>query len=458
MAAEKTCIVSPRWIAPVAPDNIIIEGHSLVISGQKIVDLKPSAEASAAYPDADVITLPDHLLMPGLVNVHGHAAMTLLRGYADDLEMMDWLTNCIWPIEAELVDAQFVYDGTRLAAAEMIRGGTTCAADTYFFPEAAARAFTDMKFRAQVAMPVLQFANAWARDEEDHIHKGLAFRDSIKNSDLITTAFAPHSPYTVSDAGFEKVRLYAEQLDLPVHLHLHETASEVADAVTESGTRPIARMQQLGIISASLQAVHMTQLRDDEIELLATNGVQVAHCPESNLKLASGLCPVQQLLDSGINVAIGTDGAASNNDLDMLQEARTASMLSKIVTTDATSLSANQALHMMTLGGAKFLGLDDKLGSLEAGKLADVIAVDMSDLSFQPMYNPVSHLVYTATAQHVSHVWINGELLLENKVLTQADSAEIRATTADWQSKISKIKNREADRKENHDVEKNAQA
>lgn len=441
MAAERTWIISPRWIAPVAPVNSIIEEHSLIITGQKIVDLKPNAEALATHPDADVVVLSDHLLMPGLVNVHGHAAMTLLRGYADDLEMMDWLNNCIWPIESQLVDEQFVYDGTRLAAAEMISSGTTCAADTYFFPEAAARAFTDMNFRAQVAMPVLQYANAWARDEEDHIRKGLAFRDSVKNNELISTAFAPHSPYTVSDAGFEKIRLYAEQLDLPIHLHLHETAREVSDAIAERGIRPIARMQQLGIISASLQAVHMTQLRQDEIELLATNGVQVAHCPESNLKLASGLCPVQQLIDHGINVAIGTDGAASNNDLDMLQEARTASMLSKIVTTDATSLSANQALHMMTLGGARFLGLDDKVGSLEAGKLADVIAVDMSDLSFQPVFNPVSQLVYTATGQHVSHVWINGELLLDNKVLTQANTTEIRATTASWQSKISDIKN-----------------
>jgi 5-methylthioadenosine/S-adenosylhomocysteine deaminase len=410
--------------------------HSLIIHGERIVDLLPQPQAVEKHPEAPEITLPGHLLTPGFINVHGHAAMTLLRGIADDREMMDWLTNWIWPIEGKLVDADFVYDGSRLAALEMMLSGTTCAADTYFFPEAAARAFTDMHFRAQVAMPVIQFANAWARNEEDHIHKGLAFYDSTRNNALITAAFAPHSPYSVTDAGFEKVKLYAEQLDLPIHLHLHETATEVTEAIEANGLRPIARMQKLGILSPSLQAVHMTQLRDDEMDLLVTHGVHVAHCPESNLKLASGFCPVQQLIDKGINVALGTDGAASNNDLDMLQEARTATMLSKGLTNDATSLTAAETLEMMTLSGAKFLGLEDEIGSLEPGKLADITAVDLSHPAFQPIYNPISQLIYTASGRDVSHVWIGGNCVVKDKQPVHADLEAIMRNTENWRERI----------------------
>ena len=335
-------IISPTWIAPVVPRRTLLTDHSLVVQNDRIEALLPRDAAVSQFADATELRLDQHLLTPGFVNCHGHAAMTLLRGVADDREMMDWLTKWIWPIEGRLVDAQFVYDGTRLAVMEMVMGGTTCAADSYFFPEAAARAFSDMHFRAQVGMPVMQFDNAWANGEEDHIHKGLAFRDSVRNQPHLTTAFAPHAPYSVTDEGFEKVRLYSEQLDAPIHLHLHETTQEVRDAINESGLRPVARMQELGLLSASLQAVHMTQLREDEIEQLAANGVQVVHCPESNMKLASGTCPVAQLVEAGVNVAIGTDGAASNNDLDMIQETRSASMLSKLASGDATSLSADQ--------------------------------------------------------------------------------------------------------------------
>ncbi len=439
--SSTTQIISPAWIAPVMPQGTLLTNHSLVVQNDRIEALLPRDKAVSEFPDAEEIRLDQHLLTPGFVNCHGHAAMTLLRGVADDREMMDWLTNWIWPIEGQLVDEQFVYDGTRLAALEMIMGGTTCAADTYFFPEAAARAFTDMHFRAQVGMPVLQFDNAWAKGEEDHIHKGLAFRDSVRNQPLLTTAFAPHAPYSVTDEGFEKVRLYSEQLDTPVHLHLHETAQEVSDAINESGLRPVARMQKLGLLSASLQAVHMTQLREDEIEQLAANGVQVVHCPESNMKLASGTCPVAQLVEAGVNVAIGTDGAASNNDLDMIQETRSASMLSKLASGDATSLSADQCLEMMTLGGARFLGLADDIGSLEPGKQADLCAIDLSDATFQPVFNPISQLIYTATARDVSAVWIAGRQLLSNGELVESDAQGIVKAADGWKAKIEGIVN-----------------
>lgn len=443
MTSAATQIISPTWIAPVIPAGALLLNHSLVIEGDRIVALMPHADALARFPDVPDLELEEHLLTPGFINAHGHAAMTLLRGIADDREMMDWLTNWIWPIENELVSDQFVYDGTRLAALEMIMGGTTCAADTYFFPEAASRAFTQMHFRAQVGLPVLQFANAWARNEEDHIHKGLTFRDSIKNSSLVTTAFAPHAPYSVTDDGFDKIQLYAEQLDLCIHLHLHETTTEVTDSIRDHGARPIERMNKLGILSPSLQAVHMTQLRDDEIEMLALNGVHVAHCPESNMKLASGFCPVGKLKAKNINVAIGTDGAASNNDLDMIQEARSASLLSKATTGDATSLDAQTCLEMMTINGARFLGLEAEIGSLEPGKLADISAVDLSHPTFQPIYNPISQLIYTASARDVSHVWIGGKRVLENRLLSETDTQSILAATRQWRQKITTVSNKQ---------------
>lgn len=420
------------------PHGTLHKDYSVVIQANLILAVMPRQQALVEYPSAHETQLTGHLLTPGFVNAHGHAAMTLLRGVADDREMMDWLTNWIWPIEGQLVNAKFVYDGSRLAALEMMMSGTTCAAETYFFPESAAAAFSDMRMRAQVGMPVLQFGNAWAKNEEEHIHLGLAFRDSIKNSELLTPAFAPHSPYSVSDEGFEKVRLYSEQLDLPVHLHLHETATEISDAVAQSGARPIERMQRLGLITPALQAVHMTQLRDDEIALMADNGVQIAHCPESNMKLASGICRVAQLQRAGVNVAVGTDGAASNNDLDLLQEARSAALLSKIETLDATSLSAHDTLAMLTINGAKFLGLEDRIGSLEPGKAADMTATDLRHPAFQPIHNPISQLIYTASGRDVSHVWINGALVVENRQ-PQGDVEGIVSAANAWQSKIAAI-------------------
>ena len=434
-------LISPTWIVPVIPAGVVLENHSLVVAGQHILALLPTPEALLAYPNAANLVLTEHIVTPGLVNAHGHAAMTLLRGYADDRQLMDWLNNHIWPVEAQFVDYDFVYDGTCLAVAEMLRSGTTCAADTYFFPDAVANAFSHNHFRGQVCMPVVEFPNAWAKTEDEHIHKGLQFRDNlVKNNPLLTTAFAPHSPYTVSDRGFERTLVYAEELQLPIHLHLHETSTEVGDAVKSRGQRPIARLHDLGLLSPLLQTVHMTQLNSAEIALLADNNVHVAHCPESNLKLASGFCPVGELRQSGINVAIGTDGAASNNNLDMLEEMRTAAILAKAVSQDATMVSAFDALAMAAINGARLLGLEDTIGSLEPGKRADFIAVDLSDLCFQPVLNPVSQLVYAATGHQVSHVWIDGRHLLAAGQFTELDSQRIRANTRQWQHKISQFR------------------
>ncbi|MCB1646192.1 MAG: TRZ/ATZ family hydrolase [Pseudomonadales bacterium] len=430
-------VLRPQWILPVNPAGVLLENHCLVVQDSQIVHLGQSDALPPAFAGAKVIDLPGKILLPGLVNTHGHAAMTLLRGYADDLALMDWLNNHIWPVEGEFVSHEFVLDGTTLAVAEMIRSGTTCAADTYFFPDAVATAFRQQHFRGQVCMPVIQFPNAWASSEDEHIHKGLQFRDDfIKNNDLLTTAFAPHSPYTVTNQGFEKTLLYSEELQIPIHLHLHETAQEVSEGLALHNSRPFARMQSLGLLSPLLQTVHMTQLTDDEIEALAINSVHVAHCPESNLKLASGFCEVAKLRAAGVNVGIGTDGAASNNNLDMLEEMRTAAILAKNLAGDPATVNAHEAVAMATIHGARLLGLDHAIGSLEPGKQADMIAVDLTDISLQPLHHPVSQLVYAASGQHVSDVWIAGRQLLKQGQLTELDVTALRAKTETWRQRI----------------------
>ena len=432
-------LISAKWIVPVVPEGLVLSDHSLLVQEDTISDILPTPLARKKYADTHEFNLPDHLVTAGLVNTHGHAAMTLLRGYADDQELFKWLNDHIWPVEAKLVNYQFVEDGTTLAIAEMVATGTTCAADSYFFPDAVANAFSSNHFRAQVCIPVLQHANTWASSEEEHIQLGLEFIDSIKGSSLIKPAFAPHSPYTVTDKGFETLQSYSEERGIPIHLHLHEARGEIDTAFAESGKRPIQRMHELGLMTSTLQTIHMTQLNEDEMDLLAANKVHVAHCPESNMKLASGFCEVDKLQKKGINVAVGTDGAASNNNLDMLEETRTATLLSKVLANDATSINANEALSMATINGARLLGMEHQIGSLEIGKLADIIAVDFSAINFQPMHNPVSQLIYTATGHQVSHTWINGKLLYEKGSFTQLDETRLRANTQQWQDKIGTI-------------------
>ena len=429
-------IVSPGWILPVIPKNSLLENHSLVVVENRIKHILPTAEALKLHAELPNLELPNQILLPGLINTHGHSAMALLRGYADDFELMTWLGEHIWPVENRLVDFDFVYDGTTLAIAEMICSGTTAIADGYFFPDASAKAYIEHGFRAQVGLPIIHFPNAWAKTEEEHIIKGLGVRDTLKNQKLITPALAPHSPYSVTDAGFDQVRMYSEQLEMPIHLHLHETATEVADAIAKTGRRPFQRMKELGILSPSLQAVHMTQLTAQEIEDLAQRQTNIAHCPISNLKLASGFCPVSDLTSQNVNVAIGTDGSASNNNLDMIEEMKITALMAKGITSDATSLPAHQVIEMATINGARFLGLEDEIGSLEPGKSADMISVDLSALRFQPMHNPISDLVYAASGDQVSNVWINGEHLLSNRTLTNMDTARILANTNQWQAKI----------------------
>jgi len=430
-------LIHARWIIPVEPESVTYEHHSLAIDGGRIVDLLPTEQARQKYTATHVEELADHALLPGLINCHTHAAMTLLRGIADDLHLMDWLQHHIWPLEQRWVSEAFVRDGTELAIAEMIRGGTTCFQDMYFFPEVAAQQAILHGIRASIGLIVVDFPTVWAENGDAYIEKGLALHDQLRHEPLITTAFAPHAPYTVSDGPLKKIRMFADELELPVHMHVHETRHEVEQEQAKTGMRPLQRLNELGLVTPSLMAVHMTQLSGEEIDLLRDSGAHVVHCPESNLKLASGFCPVAELLARGVNVALGTDGAASNNDLDMFGEMRTAALLAKAVANDASALPAMTALKMATINGAKAIGIDRETGSLEIGKAADVIAVDLSELETQPLYCPVSQIVYAASRRQVSDVWVAGKRLLKHRELTTIDLAALTEKIGQWRQRLS---------------------
>jgi 5-methylthioadenosine/S-adenosylhomocysteine deaminase len=429
-------LISARWVLPVEGDTPALEQHSIAIDAGRILAVMPTADANRQFSPREHHNLPQHALMPGLVNAHGHAGMSLLRGIADDLALQTWLQEHIWPLEQRWVASEFVRHGTDLAIAEMLRGGTTCFADMYFFPDAAAKAAVDANIRVQLAAPVLDFPTAWGHDSDDYIHKAAQLHDEYRNSQLISVAFGPHAPYTVSDAPLQKLATLAEELDIPIHMHIHETAQEVSDALASQGRRPLQRLREIGLLSPRLIAVHATQLSEEEIGWLAESGVSVAHCPHSNLKLASGFCPVHALQQAGVNVALGTDGAASNNDLDMFAEMQSAALLAKAVAGDASALPAWRALQMATLDGARAMGLDQHIGSLTPGKFADITAVDMRALNCTPIYNVISHLVYSTQASQVSDVWIGGRQVLANGQLQTLNEQAIRRTTADWQQKL----------------------
>ena len=429
-------IIHARWVIPVTQGDPVLEHHSIAVHAGKIVDILPTADAKTGYQGHIENSYPDHAIMPGLINAHTHASMSLFRGIADDLPLMDWLNNHIWPAEQKWVNEEFIHDGSELAIAEMLRSGTTCFNDMYFYPDITARIARDTGIRACVGLIVLDFPTVWASNADEYIEKGLDLRDKYRSDALIHTAFAPHAPYTVSDEPLKRLRVLSDEMDLPVHIHAHETKAEVDIAVNNDGMRPLKRLHELGLVSPNLVAVHMTQLTDEEITLLAEAGSHVVHCPESNLKLASGYCPVQKLLDAGVNVALGTDGAASNNDLSMIGEMHSAALIGKGIAGDATALTSAQTLRMATLNGAKALGLDAITGSLETGKFADMIAIDFSSLELSPVYNPVSHIIYSCNREQVTDVWVAGKHLLKERALTTLDEQKIKLKVKTWNDKI----------------------
>jgi len=429
-------LVEARWIVPVEPAGVVLENHAIAIDGGEIVALMPRAAAAETFSPREHRRLDRHVLIPGLVNLHTHAAMSLLRGLADDLPLREWLENHIWPAEGKHVSAQFVHDGTRLAAAEMLRGGITCFNDMYFHPKAAADAAVATGIRAAIGIVTIDFPTLYAADADDYLRKGLAARDALRDEPLVSFCLAPHAPYTVGDRSFASVLTLAEQIDAPIHVHIHETAHEIEESIKVHGVRPLERLHRIGLLSPGLIGVHAVHLTADEIALLAAHGCSLAHCPTSNLKLASGIAPVTELLQAGVNVGLGTDGAASNNRLDLFQEMSLAALLAKGVSGRADVLGAHQALHMATLGGARALGLDAKIGSLLPGKAADLCAVAFDDFALAPCFDPVSHLVYVAGREHVSDVWVAGQARVERRQLLGIDESELIKLAALWQNKI----------------------
>lgn len=425
-------LIEGRWVIPVEPEGLVLENHTVVVHGGRIRSILPHAEARSTCTANHRVELRDHVLLPGLINAHTHAAMALMRGLADDLPLMRWLEEHIWPVEGHWVGDEFVRDGTLLAVAEMLRGGTTCFNDMYFYPGDAGRTAAAAGMRCTVGLIVLDFPTVWAGGADEYLARAAEVHDEFRSHPLVDTAFAPHAPYTVSDGPLERIRILADELDIPVHIHLHETRGEVESAVAAQGMRPLARLDRLGLLSPRLMAVHMTELTDEEIGRLAEGGAHVVHCPESNLKLASGFCPVAKLLAAGVNVALGTDGAASNNDLDMVQEMRTASLLAKAVAGDATAVPAHRAIATATIAGARALGRDDTIGSLVPGKAADMIAVDLGTLESQPVYDAASQVAFSASRGQVSDVWVAGRRLLRDGQLLTVDEDRVRARARHW--------------------------
>lgn len=441
-SARQPCdlLIEAGWVVPVEPHGVVLGDHAVVVSGGRIVAVLPRAEARARYAARETVSRPEAVLLPGLVNAHTHNPMSLLRGVADDLPLMPWLQEHIWPIEGAVMSPEFVADGIELAVAEMLRGGTTCCNENYFFPDAQAATYRRLGFRAVVGLPFIDFPSAWARTPDEYFDKGLEVHDNYRRDPLVGISFAPHAPYTVGDASFERIRMLAEQLDLSVHCHVHETAQEIADSLAQHGQRPLARLDRLGLVNERLIAVHMTQLTEAEIALCAERGVSVVHCPQSNLKLASGFSPVEKLRRAGVNIAIGTDGCASNNDLDMFDELRTAALLAKAVAGDATALDAASTLRAATLGGARAMGLAERIGSIEPGKDADLICVHLGEIESLPLYQPISQLVYATGRHQVTDAWIAGKARLDNGLLVDTDLPALRAKARRWGERIAAVR------------------
>jgi 5-methylthioadenosine/S-adenosylhomocysteine deaminase len=432
-------LIEAGFVVPVQPHGLVLEQHAVAVSDGAIVAVLPVSEARRRYAPRDVVSRPDGVLVPGFVNAHVHNPMSLLRGVADDLPLMQWLQGHVWPLEAQLIAPDFVADGVSLAIAEMLRGGTTCCNENYFFPDVQAATYKRHGFRARIGLPIIDFPSAWARTDDEYFDRATEVHDQWRRDPLIGTAFAPHAPYTVSDASFERIRMLSDQLDIPVHCHVHETAGEIAQSLDTFGQRPIARLDRLGVLNDRLIAVHMTQLTDAEIAQCAERGVAVVHCAESNLKLASGFCPVAKLQQAGVTLALGTDGAASNNDLDMVGEMRTAALLAKGVAQDARALDAASALHAATLGGAQALGFDEQIGSIEPGKQADLICIDLAQIETQPLHHVLSQIVYACGRQQVTDVWIAGHSKLRERTLVDIDTQALIANARQWRERIARM-------------------
>lgn len=433
-------MIEARWVATATRDAPLLADTSVIVKDSFIVAILPTAEARLNYSATSIVCLDEHVLIPGLINLHTHAAMSLMRGIADDKTLMTWLNDYIWPAEQAVLSDKYVFDASLLSCAEMLSAGITCFNDMYFYPESTARAVKQSGMRANLGLTVIDFPTAYANDADDYLRKGLAARDEWRGNHLITASLAPHAPYTVSNKAFESILLYADQLDMTIHTHLHETIDEINQSIQSFSVRPLERLFNLGLFGQNVTIAHAVHCTESEMELLAIHGVHIAHCPTSNLKLGSGIAPVPQMLAHNLNIGLGTDGVASNNRLDIFAEMRLAALLAKGTTQDAAILPAEQALEMATINAAKALGLNESIGSIVVGKQADFAAVKLSDFDISPYYEPISHLVYACGREHVTHTWVAGELRYNDKRCTNIESQALNKIISTWQPTLSQLK------------------
>ena len=439
-------LLDARWVAPMTttPDSVnenstlLLENHTCVVHDGMIIDVLPTHISRKQYQAQFEYSLGEHLLMPGLFNGHAHAAMSLLRGFADDHPLMTWLEQHIWPAEAAHVSTAFVKTGTELALCEMLASGVTCFNDMYFFPETVCELLDTTGLRGCVSGPILEFPTSWGKNANDYIDKNTDIIQQYKNHPLIAAGYGPHAPYTVSNTTFEKIIQQATSEQTWIHTHLHETAFEIHQSMTDFGMRPTERLNKLGFFDIQSQAVHMTQITDIDIEILAGKPCHVVHCPESNLKLASGFTPIGKMLDANINISFGTDGAASNNDLDMVSELRTGAILAKAVSENAQTMPAYAAAYAATRGGALAFS-QQHLGCVAQGFAADIIAIDLSDLNTQPVYDPIAQFVYASNSRQISHVWVNGKLVCHHGEVKVIDTQKLKAEVKTWRATIAEL-------------------
>ena len=417
-------------------NNQILTDHAIAVKDGKILAILPSKSAAEKYECANISHFNSHVILPGFINCHTHLAMNVFRGLADDLNLMDWLNNHIWPAEAEWVSPEMVYDGSQMAMAEMIRCGTTCFNDMYFFLHETATAAIEAGLRANIGITIIDIPTPWAKTTDEYFSKGRTFYDKYQKHPLVTPTMAPHSPYMVSLENLIRVNELAQELDLKINIHLHEDPAEIEQSMKLYNQRPLERLQAINMISDRLIAVHMTQINQADMNILSATRPNIVHCPESNMKLNSGQCPVQQLLNAGLNVSLATDGAASNNDLDMVGEMRSAALLGKITADDPRAANAETVLKMATLYGARTLGLDQVTGSLTPGKSADFIAINLDEIETQPLYHPISQIVYAASRHQVTDVWCAGKRLLKARELQTLDERELLNKAKTWRKKI----------------------
>lgn len=429
-------LIHAKWLVTGNTSQRILENHCLVIQQGKIIAIEPSETVQSHYQANETLHYNEHAIMPGFINAHTHIGMNFFRGLGSDLALMDWLTQYIFPAEKKWLTHDFVKDASLFAMAEMIRSGTTCFNDMFYFPEATAEAAIISGMRAFIGMTVIEFPTAWASSTDEYFEKCDNFYKAYQNHPFITPTFAPHAPYTVSDQSFMRIRELANTYQLKINLHLHETRDEIEQSLKQFDKRPIQRLHDLNFLDENVLAVHASQLNEEDIDILTTTKTQIIHCPESNMKLASGICPIETLLASGLNVALGTDSVASNNDLDMFSEMRSATFLSKIATMSPISLNADTTLRLATLHGAKALGVEKQLGSLETGKSADFIAVCLNDIETLPVYDPIVQIVYASNRQQVSDVWVAGKHLMKNRQLLTLNETELKEKAQYWGKKI----------------------